>query len=381
MITVVEVELTHYRVPVFRRLQERLGEPVIVYHGPAAPDSGLSTVAAADDVGFEHELLSGSWLANGRLNLTNPLPALRGKPRAAIVRHSVRNPTFFPMVKTFQARGVPVVGWGQGFSRRRTFRPNRRLSDRLHLAVVRTCDAYVCYTESTRQGLARYVAAQDLFVARNTLDTDRLIALRRQFDARGRAAVRREIGLDAAAVYLCYIGRLQRRKRPEVLLEACAKLRKETSLPCRAIFVGDGPQRASLERRVSDLGLGGDVVFTGALYGDEAARYLYAADVMAMPGWLGLAVVHAFALGVPVVSQLADDGLVGHPPEAEYVVDGVNGRMAGAGGVAEFTAALHDVLQRRETLARGAARFAEENLTLDRMIDGFAAAIEHVSKE
>lgn len=378
MITVAEVELTHYRVPVFRRLQARLGEEVTVFHGPPAPGSGLNTVEAGDEVGFAHELLSGTWFARGHLQLTNPLPVLQSRPRAAIVRHSVRNPAFIPMMAAFRARHVPVVAWGQGFSRRRPFRPRKSIRDRVHLAVVRYCDAYVCYTESTRQTLAEYVPIEKLFVARNTLDTEHLLSLRREFEGVGRPAVRRELGLDPSRVYLCFIGRLQARKRPEILLEACARMRQAKGTYCGVLFVGDGPLRLELERRTRELGLEDDVVFAGARYGDEAAKYLFASDVMAMPGWLGLAVVHAFALGVPVVSQLTEEGLTGHPPEAAYVQDGVNGLMAEPGGAGAYAAALKTALARREELAVGASNFAETHLSIDRMVDGFVAAIEKV---
>lgn len=379
MITVVEGELTHYRVPVYRRLRERVGEPIVVYHGRPSPGSGLNTIERGQDVGFSHEMLPGAWLANGRLHVTNPLRALREDSGIAILRHSARDLAFLPMLMAFRAQGVRVIVWGQGYSRRRPFRPRRSAGDWLHLQIVRASDAYVCYTEAIRETLARYVPAGKLFVARNTLDTERLVDLRREFERYGRDSIRAEFGLDPRGVYVSCIGRLQARKRPEVLLEAQRLLRDE-GVRFETLFIGAGPMSPTLEALADELDLGEVVHFVGERYGDEAARYLFASDVMAMPGWLGLAVVHAFAMGVPVVSQMTGErDLIGHPPEAAYVRDGLNGHMAAEGGAHEFAAALRTVLADRERLGRGAAEFVDRELSLDGMVDGFLAAIAHVT--
>jgi glycosyltransferase involved in cell wall biosynthesis len=283
------------------------------------------------------------------------------------------------MMMALRARGVRVVVWGQGYSRHRLFRPDRRFRDWLHLLIVRASDAYVCYTEAIRETLSRHVPADKLFVARNTLDTERLVELRRGFEQAGRESIRSELGLHPQGDFVAFIGRLQARKRPEVLLEAQRLLRDE-GVRFEVLFIGDGPMRPELEARASELGLDDSVRFVGECYGDEAARYLFASDVMAMPGWLGLAVVHAFAMGVPVVSQLTGkQDLIGHPPEAAYVCNGVNGRMADPGGPREFAAALKSVLADRAHLGRGAAEFAARELSLDGMVDGFVAALSHAT--
>lgn len=379
MIAVVELELTDYRVPVMRRLQELLGEDVIVYHGAPAPGSNLNVVAPGQDIGMAHVALRQRWLFGGRLVVNDPRPLLQGaRPRAVIVRHTIRNPVFPFMLAGFRRRGVPVVGWGHGYSQRRSFEPGRRITDRAHLAVVQGCDAYVTYSEHNRDVLAAHLPPERLFVAPNTVDTEPLFELRREFSRQGRRSLREEIGLDPDRPYACFIGRLHARKRPEVLLEACAVLRISGRPPPGVVFVGDGPVRGELERRAAELALS-DVVFAGARYGAAAARYLYASDVMAMPGALGLAASHALALGVPVVTQRLGPDLVGHGPEAAYVRDGVNGRFVEYGDAATFAAGLADALDRREELSGHAIEFAERNLRLDDMVGGFVRAIEAVA--
>jgi len=75
---------------------------------------------------------------------------------------------------------------------------------------------------------------------------------------------------DEYGDFVLSVGRLDRAKRVDLLLEAAAE---EKSL--RAVIVGDGPDRERLEGLAHDLGLDGRVSFTGRL-GDEALADQYA---------------------------------------------------------------------------------------------------------
>lgn len=380
MILVIDVELPEYRVPVYRRLQERLGEEVFVYHGRPRVASGLRLVRPDEDVGFPHAPVATRWLLGGRVLVRDLRLPLRHRPapRVVIMRPLLRDIGLFPAVWRFKQRGIPVIGWGHGYSRRRGFRPHRRLSDRGYLAIVESFDAYIFYTDEIRGQFGRFVDPERLFVAQNTQDTGVLIEMRRRLEAEGRGAVRASLGLDRQA-YLGFIGRLQSRKGVDVLLKAFASLKLRSDMDLGLLIIGDGAHRAELEAEADRLELS-DVHFLGALYGESASRYLFSSDVMAMPGALGLAVPHAFALGVPVVSRRLGEGLLGHGPEAAYVEPGVTGQFAPAeGGTPSFVSALLDVLENRAAYSKAAVAFAEEHLTLDSMVEGFTAAVQYVS--
>ncbi len=98
----------------------------------------------------------------------------------------------------------------------------------------------------------------------------------------------------------------------------------------RLTLVGDGPQRAQLERWVDRWGLSASVEFTGALPREAVIERLQQATVFALPmrtRWrglnpegLGLAALEAAACGLPVLV-----GASGGAPET--VRDGVTGRV------------------------------------------------------
>ncbi len=101
-----------------------------------------------------------------------------------------------------------------------------------------------------------------------------------------------------------FVGRLTRQKRVGDLLEALAVLARRGERMELAV-VGDGPERAALERRAAAPDLAGSVTFTGAVPPERVAGHLAGRRVFALPSvdeGLGLVVAEALAAGVPVVA-------------------------------------------------------------------------------
>ncbi len=103
-------------------------------------------------------------------------------------------------------------------------------------------------------------------------------------------------------------GRMVPQKNLEAVIQALAVLDERSSdTQFHLVLTGDGPLRASLERRVDDLGLADSVTFTGFLP-ERADVYalLGRLDAFALPshheGW-GVAIGEAMAVGVPVVAS------------------------------------------------------------------------------
>jgi glycosyltransferase involved in cell wall biosynthesis len=125
----------------------------------------------------------------------------------------------------------------------------------------------------------------------------------------------------AASPTFVFCGRLSREKGVELLLRAFARLRPE--LPgARLRVVGDGPQRAELERLATALDVGDAVTFTGWLEPALVERHLVDAWALVAPSlWaepFGLVALEAIVRGVPVVAsatggfgETIDDGVTG----------------------------------------------------------------------
>ena len=99
---------------------------------------------------------------------------------------------------------------------------------------------------------------------------------------------------------LC-VARLSYEKGVDVLLDAF-RFVLDTQKNATLTIVGDGPERAILERRAQSLNLGSSVIFAG--HQTNLETFFSDADIYVQPsrfeGW-GLAVIEAAADGVPIV--------------------------------------------------------------------------------
>jgi glycosyltransferase involved in cell wall biosynthesis len=116
---------------------------------------------------------------------------------------------------------------------------------------------------------------------------------------------RSALGLGNAPT-VCFTGRLLRAKGLPELLGAVARLREQGTL-CRLLLVGDGADRALLERRSAELALQDVVRFVG--WTDDVERYLRASDVYVLPSHIegrSTALLEALALGMPALASDID---------------------------------------------------------------------------
>ena len=169
---------------------------------------------------------------------------------------------------------------------------------------------------------------------------------------------------------IAYAGRLVPKKGVDTLLRAMALVVRR--LPAaRLLIAGDGPERASLERLMIELGLGTRVEFLGHLQRSAMERALSRAWVQAVPSrWeepFGLVAAEAMMRGTAVVASRLG-GL------SEFVVDGVTGYGVPPGDASTLAETLLRVLSDRklaELLGETARRFALAELTELRFTERF----------
>lgn len=128
-----------------------------------------------------------------------------------------------------------------------------------------------------------------------------------------------------------FVGRLTRQKALGTAIDAIARVPE-----ARLVLVGDGPERAQLDRAVAASGAAERITFRGALSRDEALRTVAGADAALLSSdWENLphSAVEALSVGVPVVSTA-----VGGVPEV--VRDGENGLLVPPGRADELAAAI-----------------------------------------
>ncbi len=108
---------------------------------------------------------------------------------------------------------------------------------------------------------------------------------------------------------LCTCGRFAKVKGFDIAVEA-AKILRDKGLDFAWYFVGDGPERAEIEKRIAEYSLSQNIIFTGMQ--TNPYPYMTACDICVQPSreeaW-GLTIAEANRLGKPVISTKTVGGM------------------------------------------------------------------------
>jgi glycosyltransferase involved in cell wall biosynthesis len=163
--------------------------------------------------------------------------------------------------------------------------------------------------------------------------------------------------------YILLVSRLEPLKRVDLAIAAMTRV----AAPIRLVIVGDGSQRAALEREAAQRGAANRITFAGALWGDAVADlYAGARGVLYAPfdEDYGYVTLEAFLAAKPVITATDSGGTL------EFVRDGVNGFVC-APDAAVLAAAIERLAGDRplaERLGR-AGRSAARAITWDGVIE------------
>lgn len=135
-----------------------------------------------------------------------------------------------------------------------------------------------------------------------------------QFNGQIRERKRAELGIAPDEVVLGNVGRLHMQKNQVLLLQAFRKLIDvdASGVRYRVLLIGDGEDRAMLERTADELGIRNSVDFLGRRA--DVSELYQALDIFAMPSLfegVSIALLEAQSNGLPclISDTLSDEGL------------------------------------------------------------------------
>lgn len=281
------------------------------------------------------------------------------QPAALIVEANPRVPSTQRAIDWMKARSRPVLGWGLGAPARPGILA--QVSQAARRKYFTQFDGMITYS---RQGAEEIRAlgfpAERVFAAPNA------VTPRPQ-----RPAPQRLAAFNGAPVVL-FVGRLQTRKRIDLLLRACAAL--PDKLRPHVWIVGDGPARSEFEALAREIYPRTE--FFGARHGAALDPFFDMADLFVLPGTGGLAVQQAMAHALPVVVAEADG------TQADLVRE-TNGWQTTPGDPVVLTKILEGALVDPARLRRmGAAsyRIVTEEVNLEAMAAVFVRALRSTAK-
>lgn len=182
-------------------------------------------------------------------------------------------------------------------------------------------------------------------------------------DAGTRAAIRARLNVDDSTLVVGTVARLDPVKDLGTLIEATAIIR--TTRPVRLVIVGDGQERAALERLAADRGLGSDdVAFLG--HRDDARDWLAGCDLFvncSISEGVSLTILEAMAAGLPIIATR-----VGGTPEVVTADCGVLVPPRDPQAIAHALVQFGSDASPRASFGAAARARAETLFSLDRMI-------------
>jgi L-malate glycosyltransferase len=183
-----------------------------------------------------------------------------------------------------------------------------------------------------------------------------------------RIAARRLLGIPDGSFVAMTVARLDPVKDLAGLLDAFARVRAQVP-GARLVVVGDGPERARLERRAAAADLQGSVLMTG--YRSNVRALLPAADLYvsnSISEGVSITILEAMAAAVPVVATS-----VGGTPEV--LAGNAGGMLVPARApqrVASVVVELARDAARRASIGAEGRRRVETAFTIDRMVGEYA---------
>jgi N-acetyl-alpha-D-glucosaminyl L-malate synthase BshA len=260
-----------------------------------------------------------------------------------------------PVVHTKHGRKVTSFGWAPWF-RRYLY----ELADRVVVVSEETGEVF-----REKSG----VPASRVEVIYNGIDVEK-------FSRATGTGFREEIGLRPEERVFGAVSRLDPVKDHATMVRAFARVAAKHDR-CTLVFVGDGPERAAIERTVEDLGLADRVILAGFRTG--IAECLAAFDVFLQPSireGLSLTILEAAASRVPIISTP-----VGGTPE--IITDGEHGVLVPVGDAGALADAMERFLtdpERFESMAERVFEKISERFSLAGMAEAYSRLYQKLIK-
>lgn len=210
--------------------------------------------------------------------------------------------------------GKKVIGWSHGWFKKKNWIYN--LGNKWYFSLF---DHLMLYGNYAKQFMAQHgLDESKMSVIYNSLDYEKQLEVRKSLC---KSDIYRKHFKNDFPVVL-YIGRIQKRKRLDVLVEALSIL-KEKGMPMNFVCIGAQRDDIRLDEMLKYKELEQFSWLYGPLYDEEKkGEMIYNADVCVSPGNVGLTAIDSLMYGLPVITN---NDFSTQMPEFEVVIEGETG--------------------------------------------------------
>jgi glycosyltransferase involved in cell wall biosynthesis len=197
------------------------------------------------------------------------------------------------------------------------------------------------------------------------------VAIPEELDCEHKASLRSSLGLGASDIVVLTIGRLNSTKSHDLFIQAASIIASRRP-DVVFLVVGGGELLDQLEDLRDSVGLAGRLCFLGER--DDVSDLLSIADVYVRPGvvegFVGITVLEAQAMGVPVVSFDTRD-------VRPAITDSVSGLLVEAGDTGELAEAILRLVE-DPTLALTIGEAGREHFKREFWLDSIVAGLSGI---
>ena len=190
--------------------------------------------------------------------------------------------------------GRTTILWGHAWPRG----GQKSRTDLIRHKMRQLGDIIITYTRTQSQELQERMPHKKIVTAPNSL----------YYKSEMQASLQEKIS------NIIYVGRLTALKKPELLVEAFAKVMDKVPQEAKLIIVGDGNERNSLVDFIQKRGLDQRIKLSGHIGDYKRLKELYNSALFSVsPGYVGLSITQSFSFGVPMLISKDEN----HSPEIE----------------------------------------------------------------
>jgi len=318
-VLIIQGQMKAYRQPFFEQLYSELAshgvDLYVVYGRPSVTEASKS-----DNVDLPSEFsarIRNFWILSDKVLYQSVWNEVF-KSDMVIVEHANKHIINYLLMVASTCGLKKLAFWGHG----KNLQGNSlSISERFKKHTIGCSNWWFAYTKGTKSYLKeRGVPENHITVVQNSIDTK---SLRKEISTitvnESNKFLIDVLGFPSDAQVAIYCGGLYEKKCLPFLIKSGNKLYSENP-QFRLLIVGDGAMKNYIQNSEESEPW---LRYVGAAFGLDKAKCFSVASVFLCPGLIGLAILDAFAAGLPVITTKID----WHSPEIEYLEDGVNGVM------------------------------------------------------
>lgn len=256
--------------------------------------------------------------------------------------------------------------WGHG---RDMMAEKESFLNKFKSLYIKQCDWFFAYTEGVKKYLSdEKFPSHQITVMQNAIDTKGLKKTFTEISQEEVDSYKKKLGIESDNIVL-YCGAMYKEKRIQFVIDSAKKVKERIS-DFHLVVIGSGPDAAIMKEAAEKESW---IHYLGPKFGKEKVIYFKMSSALLMPGFVGLAILDAFATECPMITTTI---AVGHSPEIEYLEDGKNGVMTenNEEAYAEGIIELLTNSSKLNKLKQG-CKEASDKYTNEAMVDNFTKGV------